>query len=62
MKMTANPLVSVCIPVYNGQEFIKDCISSVIHQNYENSILVNYLNAFYKHNKVFHPFYTLELV
>jgi glycosyltransferase involved in cell wall biosynthesis len=30
------PLVSVITPVYNGEEFLKDCIESVIGQTYEN--------------------------
>lgn len=31
-----NPLVSVLIPVYNTEEFIHDCINSVINQTYYN--------------------------
>jgi glycosyltransferase involved in cell wall biosynthesis len=30
------PLVSVITPVYNGQEFLADCIESVLGQSYEN--------------------------
>ena len=29
---TGHPLVSVCIPVYNGEAFIGDCIGSVLEQ------------------------------
>lgn len=29
-------LVSVCIPVYNGEQFIRKTIQMVLHQNYDN--------------------------
>ncbi|MEL0592519.1 MULTISPECIES: glycosyltransferase [Planktothrix] len=28
------PLVSVCIPVYNGEKFIAEAISSILSQTY----------------------------
>jgi glycosyltransferase involved in cell wall biosynthesis len=31
-----NPLVSICIPVYNGAKHLKACIDSAINQNYQN--------------------------
>jgi glycosyltransferase involved in cell wall biosynthesis len=33
-------LVSVCIPVFNGERFILDCINSVLEQSYTNLELV----------------------
>jgi glycosyltransferase involved in cell wall biosynthesis len=30
------PLVSVCMPVYNGEEFVTDTIESVLNQTYRN--------------------------
>src|SRR5699024_3837159 len=41
-KKTA-PLVSVLTPVYNGADFLRDCIESVLNQDYENweYVLVN---------------------
>jgi glycosyltransferase involved in cell wall biosynthesis len=39
------PLISVCIPVFNGEEYILDCINSVLEQkftNYELLIIDNY--------------------
>ena len=30
------PLVSVITPVYNGEEFLRECIESVINQTYQN--------------------------
>ena len=35
-----NPLVSICIPVFNGSDYIKECIDSVLDQNYTNFELV----------------------
>src|SRR5690242_5037303 len=29
-----NDLVSVCIPVYNGEEYLADCLNSIINQTY----------------------------
>ena len=30
------PLVSVCIPVFNGEKYILECINSVLEQSYTN--------------------------
>ena len=30
------PLVSVCIPVFNGENFLKNCINSILEQDYDN--------------------------
>ncbi len=34
--MISEPLVSVCTPVYNGEEFLEDCIKGVLKQTYRN--------------------------
>lgn len=34
--MKREPLVSVIIPVYNAEEYLKECVDSVINQTYEN--------------------------
>ena len=34
------PLVTVCIPVYNHYRFVKECIQSVVEQDYENIELI----------------------
>lgn len=34
--MRQNPLVSVIIPVYNVQDFLRKCLNSVVHQSYSN--------------------------
>lgn len=41
--MRQNPLVSVIIPVYNVQDFLRECLNSVVHQSYANLeiLLVN---------------------
>lgn len=38
--MNVNPLVSVVIPCYNHEQFVQDCIQSVIDQTYENIELI----------------------
>lgn len=38
--MIIQPLVSVVIPCYNHENFVKDCIQSVIDQTYENIELI----------------------
>ena len=30
------PLISVIVPVYNGQDYLEDCITSIEHQTYDN--------------------------
>lgn len=41
--MKYNPLISVCIPVYNAEKTLEECIWSVVEQNFEQFeiILVN---------------------
>ena len=34
--MTAPPLVSVVIPVYNGSDYLTECVESVVAQEYES--------------------------
>lgn len=36
MKNNFNPLVSIVIPVYNGEEYIKEAIESALNQTYKN--------------------------
>lgn len=42
-KDSREPFVSVLTPVYNGEEFLRECIESVLNQNYDNweYVLVN---------------------
>lgn len=34
--ITAHPVVTVCIPVYNGVEFLDRCLSAIVAQTYRN--------------------------
>ena len=37
-----NDLVSVCVPVYNTEKYVDDCINSIINQTYKNiEIILN---------------------
>lgn len=40
MKEKELPLVSVCIPAYNHEKYVGECIQSVIDQDYENIELI----------------------
>jgi glycosyltransferase involved in cell wall biosynthesis len=41
--MSGEPLVSIVTPVYNGEEFLADCIESILSQTYSNweHVIVN---------------------
>lgn len=43
MNNLNNPLVSIIVPVYNVQNYIEQCLASLVQQSYENIeiILVN---------------------
>jgi alpha-1,3-rhamnosyltransferase len=36
----SEPLVSVCVPVYNHEKFVEECIRSIIDQDYKNIELI----------------------
>lgn len=43
MKIISKPIISVIVPVYNSEKFIKKCIDSILNQTFQNFelILVN---------------------
>jgi len=34
--MPSNELVSIVIPIYNSERYLKECLNSLLHQTYEN--------------------------
>lgn len=40
MKANSQPLVSICIPTYNGEAYLEDCINSALAQTYKNIELI----------------------
>lgn len=36
MRKTKNELISVIVPVYNGEKYIRECIDSILNQEYKN--------------------------
>jgi glycosyltransferase involved in cell wall biosynthesis len=45
MNLEQLPYISICIPVYNGEKFIRETIQSVLHQNFKNFELIILDNA-----------------
>lgn len=41
-SMKDNSLVSICIPCYNHEKFVRDCLESLINQTYQNIELILY--------------------
>lgn len=38
------PLVSIIIPVYNVEQYLPQCLDSIVNQTYENLELIMYVN------------------
>jgi glycosyltransferase involved in cell wall biosynthesis len=36
MSFNAKPLVSIATPVYNSEQYLQECLDSIIAQTYEN--------------------------
>ena len=48
------PLISVIVPVYNGQDYLENCITSIEHQTYDNLEVIPFdkMQQFFKENEV----------
>lgn len=40
MKDLAQPLISIIVPVYNADRYLRECIESILNQSYENFQLI----------------------
>ena len=40
MKANSQPLVSICIPTYNGESYLEECLDSALSQTYSNIELI----------------------
>ncbi|MCM1234996.1 MAG: glycosyltransferase [Ruminococcus flavefaciens] len=40
MKSEMNDMISIIIPVYNGEKYLRECIESVLNQTYSNVELI----------------------
>lgn len=38
--MIVNPKISICIPTYNGEKYLRECLDTVLAQSYENIEIV----------------------
>ena len=34
------PIISVCLPVYNGEKYIQECLDSILAQSFQNFELI----------------------
>ena len=40
MKIKKSPLLSIIVNCYNGEEYLKDCLKSILKQSYKNWELI----------------------
>ena len=41
-------MVSIIVPYYKGQVYLKECIQSIVEQKYEDYEIISHATQFYK--------------
>ena len=45
VEMSKNSLVSIIVPIYNGEQFIDKCMNSILTQTYQNIEIICVVNG-----------------
>lgn len=44
-EIMRNPLISIIVPVYNVEKYLRDCLDSLINQTYQNIEIICFNDA-----------------